>query len=48
MLKFYRAGKLTPAVWFDRRQAFALADIGKAFESIQNRTMVKPLISLQG
>jgi len=47
VLKFYRAGKLNPSVWLDRSRVFALADIGKAFEAVQNRTLVKPLIRLE-
>ena len=47
VLKFYRAGKLNPSVWFDRQQAFTLANIGKALEAAQNRTLVKPLVKLQ-
>jgi len=44
---FYRAGKLNPAIWFDRRQAFALADIAAAMEAVRQRALVKPLIKLQ-
>ncbi len=46
VLKFYRAGKLNPAVWLDRRRVFALDDIGQAFAAIQDRTLVKPLVKL--
>ncbi len=46
VLKFYRAGKLNPAVWFDRKQAFALKDINQAFEAVKSRKMIKPLIKL--
>ncbi len=48
VLKFYRAGKLNPSVWLDRSKTFALADIGKAFEAVQNRTLIKPLVRLCG
>jgi NADPH:quinone reductase-like Zn-dependent oxidoreductase len=48
VLKFYRAGKLNPSVWIDRKKVFALADIGKAFEAIRNRTLVKPVVRLKG
>ena len=48
VLKFYRAGKLNPAVWHDPKQTFALADITEAFEAIKNRTLVKPLVKLNG
>jgi hypothetical protein len=48
VLKFYRAGKLNPSVWLDRKQTFALADITDAFEAIKNRTLVKPLVKLEG
>jgi len=47
VLKFYRAGKLNPSVWIDRNQAFALSDIGAAFEAVRNRTLVKPLVRLK-
>ncbi len=47
VISFYRAGKLNPAVWIDRKQTFALDDIGKAFEAVQNRTLVKPLVRLR-
>jgi D-arabinose 1-dehydrogenase-like Zn-dependent alcohol dehydrogenase len=47
VISFYRAGKLNPAVWIDRKQIFALIDIGKAFEAVQNRTLVKPLVRLR-
>lgn len=46
VLKFYRAGKLNPSVWFDQKQAFKLVDIGKALEEVSKRTMIKPLIKL--
>jgi S-(hydroxymethyl)glutathione dehydrogenase/alcohol dehydrogenase len=46
VLKFYRAGKLNPSVWLERSRIFALGDIGKAFEALQNRALVKPLIGL--
>ena len=47
VLRDYRAGKLIPAVWTDRRQAFALDDIAQAFDAIMNRALVKPLILLK-
>jgi len=47
VLKFYRAGKLNPAVWFDRKKTFALADIGRAFDAVRARALIKPLINLQ-
>jgi threonine dehydrogenase-like Zn-dependent dehydrogenase len=46
VLKFYRAGKLNPSVWLDRKQSFELADIGKALTAVQARALVKPLIRL--
>jgi len=46
VLKFYRAGRLNPAVWFDAKQAFALEEIGLAFEAIRKREQIKPLIKL--
>lgn len=46
VLAFYRAGKLNPAVWIDRNQPFALADIAQAFAAVEARTFVKPLIKL--
>jgi hypothetical protein len=47
VLKFYRAGKLNPAVWQDRSQIFALAAIGRAIEAVGKRTLVKPLVQLK-
>ncbi len=47
VLKYYRAGKLNPAVWFDPRKAFALADIAKALAAVADRTLVKPLIAFK-
>jgi L-iditol 2-dehydrogenase len=47
VLAFYRAGKLNPAVWTDRGTVFPLADIGKAFEAVETRAQVKPLVALQ-
>jgi D-arabinose 1-dehydrogenase-like Zn-dependent alcohol dehydrogenase len=46
VLRFYRAGKLNPAVWFDRAHAVPLADIGAALDAIRTRTAVKPLVVL--
>lgn len=46
VLKFYRAGRLNPAVWQDRSRTFALADIGRALEAVATRTLVKPLVRL--
>jgi D-arabinose 1-dehydrogenase-like Zn-dependent alcohol dehydrogenase len=46
VLKFYRAGKLNPAVWHDLSQVFTLEDIAAAVNAIKNRTLVKPLIQL--
>jgi D-arabinose 1-dehydrogenase-like Zn-dependent alcohol dehydrogenase len=46
VLKFYRAGKLNPAVWINREQIFALSDINEAFEAVKNRVVVKPLVKL--
>jgi hypothetical protein len=39
-----RAGKLDASVWVDERRAFSLDEIGKAFEAVEARTLVKPLI----
>lgn len=47
ILKFYRAGKLNPSVWFDRKNSFALTDIVQAFEAVRKRELIKPLIRLQ-
>ncbi len=47
VLKFYRAGKLNSAVWQDRSQIFALADIGQAIEAVGKRALVKPLVQLK-
>jgi D-arabinose 1-dehydrogenase-like Zn-dependent alcohol dehydrogenase len=46
-LRFYRAGKLNPAVWTDRSRAFTLETIGQALEAVRTRSLVKPLIQLQ-
>ncbi len=46
VLKFYRAGKLNPAVWIDRKRVFKLEDIARALAAVQDRTLVKPLIRL--
>lgn len=46
VLKFYRAGKLNPAAWIDRKQVFPLARIADAFAAVQARTVVKPLVKL--
>jgi len=46
VLAFYRAGKLDPAVWVDRRRVFSLEEIESAFEAVRNREMVKPLVRL--
>jgi threonine dehydrogenase-like Zn-dependent dehydrogenase len=46
VLKFYRAGKLNPSAWIDRRHIYALTDIHKAFEAVQKRAVVKPVIRL--
>lgn len=46
VLKFYRAGRLNPAVWIDRRQSFALENIGQALETVHTRKLVKPLVKL--
>lgn len=47
VLKFYRAGKLNPAVWTDRTAVFTLDTIGEAFEAVRQRKLVKPLITLK-
>ena len=46
VLKFYRAGKLNPAVWIDRSRTFTLADINQAFAAVASRQLVKPLVKL--
>jgi L-iditol 2-dehydrogenase len=46
VLKFYRAGKLNPSVWFDRRRSFDLSEIGHAIDAVGARALVKPLVRL--
>jgi threonine dehydrogenase-like Zn-dependent dehydrogenase len=46
VLSFYRAGKLNPAAWQDRKRVFTLADLGQALEAVRTRTLVKPLVKL--
>ena len=46
VLKFYRAGQLNPAVWFDRQQVFPLANIRLALEAVAGRKLIKPLVQL--
>ncbi len=46
VLRFYRAGKLDPGVWIDRRRVFALAEIAKALEAVRTRELIKPVVRL--
>jgi hypothetical protein len=47
VLKFYRAGKLNPAVWQDHAPIFALAENGRAIEAVGMRILVMPLVQLK-
>lgn len=42
-----QAGKLDASIWIDKAKAFTLEEIGKAFEAVQARTQVKPLIRIK-
>lgn len=46
--EFVKAGKLDASVWIDKSRAFPLDQIGKAFEAVQARTLVKPLVRIAG
>jgi 2-desacetyl-2-hydroxyethyl bacteriochlorophyllide A dehydrogenase len=43
---FVKAGKLDASIWIDKRKAFTLEEIGKAFGAVQARTLVKPLVRI--
>ena len=44
--EFVKAGKLDASIWIDKSKAFSLDEIGKAFEAVQARTLVKPLVRM--
>lgn len=46
--ELFKASKLDSSIWIDKNQAFSLGDIGKAFETVQARMQVKPLIRIRG
>jgi len=48
VLSFYRAGKLNPAIWLDRRQVFSLDNINDAFAALRQKHLIKPLVKLSG
>ena len=43
---FVKAGQLDASVWIDKSKAFPLDDIQKAFDAVQARSLVKPLIRI--
>jgi 2-desacetyl-2-hydroxyethyl bacteriochlorophyllide A dehydrogenase len=43
---FVKAGKLDASIWIDTSKAFALDEIGKAFEAAETRSLVKPLVRI--
>ncbi len=41
-----KAGKLDASIWIDKDKTFSLDEIDKAFEAVQARTLVKPLVRI--
>jgi D-arabinose 1-dehydrogenase-like Zn-dependent alcohol dehydrogenase len=48
VLQFYLDGKLDPSVWLDKTKVFSLDEIQAAYDAVQDRSLVKPLVKIKG